>query len=54
MRLLSLLCAAQVWDDKSLLNVDFSLICSNYSLKDINQLEKQVSSLSLRARARGC
>lgn len=32
--------AWQVWDDKSLLNVDFSLICSNYSLKDINDLEK--------------
>ncbi len=24
---------AQVWDDKSLLNVDFSLICSAYSLQ---------------------
>ena len=36
---------AQVWDDKSLLNVDFSLICSNYSLKDINQLEKQFLEL---------
>ena len=33
--------AQKVWDDKSLLNVDFSLICSNYSLQDINQLEKK-------------
>lgn len=30
-----------MWDDKSLLNVDFSLICAAYSLKDINSLEKQ-------------
>lgn len=35
----------QVWDDKSLLNVDFSLICSAYSLKDINMLEKQFLEL---------
>ena len=35
----------QVWDDKSLLNVDFSLICSAYSLKDINKLEKQFLEL---------
>ena len=31
----------QVWDDKSLLNVDFSTICPAYSVKDINNLEKQ-------------
>ena len=37
--------AQKVWDDKSLLNVDFSLICSNYSLQDINSLEKQASGL---------
>ena len=35
----------QVWDDKSLLNVDFSLICSAYSLKDINMLEKKFLDL---------
>ena len=38
--LAAMVVAQKVWDDKSLLNVDFSLICSNYSLKDINQLEK--------------
>ena len=37
--------AQKVWDDKSLLNVDFSLICSAYSLKDINKLEKQFLEL---------
>ena len=36
---------AQVWDDKSLLNVDFSVICSAYTLKDINTLEKQFLEL---------
>jgi len=40
--LASMVVAQKVWDDKSLLNVDFSLICSAYSLKDINQLEKQL------------
>ena len=39
--LAAMVVAQKVWDDKSLLNVDFSLICSAYSLKDINQLEKQ-------------
>lgn len=39
--------AQKVWDDKSLLNVDFSLICSNYSLQDINLLEKQARRLPL-------
>ncbi len=34
-----------MWDDKSLLNVDFSLICSAYSLKDINNLEKRFLEL---------
>ena len=38
--LAAMVVAQKVWDDKSLLNVDFSLICSNYSLRDINQLEK--------------
>jgi len=38
--LAAMVVAQKVWDDKSLLNVDFSLICSAYSLKDINQLEK--------------
>ena len=33
-----------MWDDKSLLNVDFSLICNAYTVKDINTLEKQASS----------
>ena len=31
-----------MWDDRSLLNIDFSIICSAYTLQDINQLEKQV------------
>lgn len=34
-----------MWDDKSLLNVDFSLICSAYSLKDINTIERQFLEL---------
>ena len=38
--LAAMVVAQKVWDDKSLLNVDFTLICSNYSLRDINQLEK--------------
>lgn len=38
--LAAMVVAQKVWDDKSLLNVDFSLICSAYSLRDINQLEK--------------
>ena len=36
---------AQVWDDRSLLNVDFSVICSAYTLKDINTLEKKFLEL---------
>jgi len=43
--LAAMVVAQKVWDDKSLLNVDFSLICSAYSLKDINLLEKQLLSL---------
>ena len=39
--LAAMVVAQKVWDDKSLLNVDFSLICSAYSLQDINVLEKQ-------------
>merc|ERR1719217_983533 len=35
--LAAMIVAQKVWDDKSLLNVDFSLICANYSLRDINQ-----------------
>jgi len=36
----AMLVAQKVWDDKSLLNVDFSLMCSAYTVKDINNLEK--------------
>ena len=43
--LAAMVVAQKVWDDKSLLNVDFSLICSAYSLKDINQLEKEFLEL---------
>ena len=43
--LAAMIVAQKVWDDKSLLNVDFSLICSAYSLSDINQLEKQFLTL---------
>ena len=43
--LAAMVVAQKVWDDKSLLNVDFSLICSAYSLKDINLLEKQFLEL---------
>ena len=40
MLLAAMIVAQKVWDDKSLLNVDFSVICSAYTLKDINNLEK--------------
>jgi hypothetical protein len=43
--LAAMIVAQKVWDDKSLLNVDFSVICSAYSLKDINRLEKQFLEL---------
>jgi len=39
--LAAMIVAQKVWDDKSLLNVDFSTICSAYTVKDINNLEKQ-------------
>jgi len=39
--LAAMIVAQKVWDDKSLLNVDFSMICSAYTVKDINNLEKQ-------------
>ena len=40
MLLAAMIVAQKGWDDKSLLNVDFSVICSAYTLKDINNLEK--------------
>jgi len=43
--LAAMIVAQKVWDDKSLLNVDFSLICSAYSLTDINLLERQFLEL---------
>jgi len=43
--LAALLVAQKVWDDQSLLNIDFSIICSAYTVQDINQLEKQFLKL---------
>lgn len=43
--LAALLVAQKVWDDQSLLNIDFSVICDAYTLQDINQLEKQFLEL---------
>jgi len=43
--LAAMIVAQKVWDDKSLLNVDFSLICQAYTVKDINQLERQFLEL---------
>merc|ERR1719487_582900 len=37
--------AQKVWDDQSLLNVDFSVICNAYTLQDINKLEKKFLEL---------
>lgn len=40
--LLSAMVVAQkVWDDRCLSNADFSVIAASYSLKDVNELEKQ-------------
>ena len=30
-----------MWDDRSLLNIDFSIICSAYTVQEINLIEKQ-------------
>lgn len=43
--LASMVVAQKVWDDMSLLNVDFTVICSTYSLKDINILEMKFLEL---------
>lgn len=43
--LAAMVVAQKVWDDKSLLNVDFSVICSSYTLQDINALEKKFLQL---------
>lgn len=43
--LASMVVAQKVWDDQSLLNIDFSVICSAYTLQDINQLEKKFLEL---------
>lgn len=40
--LASMVVAQKVWDDQSLLNVDFSVICTAYTVQDINKLEKKV------------
>ena len=40
--LLSALVVAQkVWDDRCLSNADFSVIAASYSLRDVNELERQ-------------
>ena len=43
--LAAMVVAQKVWDDKSLLNIDFSMICSAYSLRDINNLEMRFLEL---------
>ena len=37
--------AKQVWDDRSLHNVDFSMFCPMFTLKEINHLEKKFLEL---------
>jgi len=43
--LASMVVAQKVWDDQSLLNVDFSVICNAYTVQDINKLEKKFLEL---------
>lgn len=43
--LASMVIAQKVWDDQSLLNIDFSVICKAYTLQEINHLEKKFLEL---------
>jgi len=43
--LASLILAQKVWDDRSLHNVDFSVFCPMFTLKEINFLEKKFLGL---------
>ena len=38
--LAALIIAQKVWDDRSLHNADFSVLCPMFSLREINHLEK--------------
>ena len=35
----------QVWDDRSLHNIDFSVLCPMFTLREINHLEKKFLEL---------
>ena len=41
----ALILAQKVWDDRSLHNVDFSVFCPMFTLKEINHLEKKFLEL---------
>ena len=41
----SLILAQKVWDDRSLHNIDFSVFCPMFTLKEINFLEKKFLEL---------
>jgi len=43
--LAALILAQKVWDDRSLHNVDFSMFCPMFTLKEINHLEKKFLEL---------
>ena len=43
----SLILAQKVWDDRSLHNIDFSVFCPMFTLREINFLEKKVREASL-------
>lgn len=43
--LASLILAQKVWDDRSLHNIDFSVFCPMFTLKEINHLEKKFLEL---------
>ncbi|KAL1511173.1 hypothetical protein AB1Y20_005989 [Prymnesium parvum] len=43
--LTAMIISQKVWDDKCLLNADFAMICTQYSVKDINRLEKMFLEL---------
>merc|ERR1719263_314997 len=43
--LAALILAQKVWDDRSLHNIDFSVFCPMFTLKEINHLEKKFLEL---------
>jgi len=39
--------ASKVWDDLSMLNVDFSKICPSFALKIVNKLETKLLEIDV-------